>query len=156
MLKQILMAALVLVTAATAGQAQSEREQVRNKIREIKAWQVVQEVGLDETQAQQFVPLMQRHDRERYKLKAKRRKLEQELEVLVVDRSGNGSRIRAIMQDLRDVDQRAADNDRWFQEKAYPLLSLEQQARYELFEKNFSAKIRELIKEVRAQRDKGR
>jgi hypothetical protein len=112
---------------------------VRNKIREVKAWQVVQELGLDEAQARQFVPLMQRHDRERYQLKAERRKLERELEGLLGDKSGNGERIRAIMQELRDVDRRAADNDRWFREEAYPLLSLKQQARFELFEQHFSA-----------------
>jgi len=154
--KRILMATLVLAAIATVGQAQSDREQVRAKIREIKAWQVVQDVGLDAAQARQFVPLMQRHDSARHELKSRRRRLERELEGLIGDRSANGERIRIIMEELRDVDRRAAENDRWFRERAYPLLGPEQQARFELFEKRFSARIRELIKDVRAQRGRGR
>lgn len=153
MLKQITRTFLILATLGIAtAQAQPQREAVRDRIREVKAWQVVEDLGLDEDQAREFVPLMERYDRENDALKAERRRLEAELEELVKDVDANANPMRAVMADLRDLDRRKADNERWFRDQAYPLLSLQQQARYELFEKRFRAQIRELIKDVRRER----
>ncbi len=152
MQKLIIMISLAfIVFAAAPAQAiqEREREELRQQLRDVKSWQIAQELGLNDDQARHFVPLQEAHDIQRDEMRRERRRLESELESLVGDVSGNRERMRGVMLRIRDVDERIAEEDRRFRSQAYRILNLEQQARYELFEKRFNAQIRNLIKDVR-------
>ncbi len=149
--------AIIAFTALGAPPAaalqEREREELRRQIRDVKSWELVKELGLSDRQVQEFVPLLEAYDRDRDALRRERRRLESELEGLVGDVSGNKERMRGVMLRMRDVDQRLAERERRFRGKAYRILNLEQQARYELFEKRFNARIRDMIKDVRREQD---
>lgn len=155
MQKLITIATLAFIVFTTLGAAPAaalqdqEREELRRQIRDVKSWQLARELGLTDEQAREFVPLLESFDRDRDALRRERRRLESELEGLVGDVSGNKEQMRGVMLRMRDVDQRLADRERRFRSKAYRILNLEQQARYELFEKRFNARLRDLIKDVR-------
>lgn len=158
-MQKLITISIIAILALNALPAQAiqerEREQVRRKIRDVKSWQISRELGLSEEQARRFVPLQEQYDHERDTLRRERRQLEQELEVLVKDVSANGDRMRSVLLDIRNLDQRLADSERNFRARVYPMLTLEQQARYELFEKRFNAQIRKLIKDVRGESTRG-
>ncbi len=152
MQKLIIMISLAFIAfAAAPAQAlqEREREELRQQLRDVKSWQIAQELGLSDDQARRFVPLQEAHDIKRDEMRRERRRLESELESLVGDVSGNRERMRGVMLRIRDVDERIAGEDRHFRTQAYRILNLEQQARYQLFEKRFNAQIRNLIKDVR-------
>jgi hypothetical protein len=152
MKKLITMISLALIAfAVIPAQAlqEREREELRQQLRDVKSWQIARELGLSDDQARRFVPLQENYDIDRDELRRERRRLESELESLVGDVSGNRERMRGVMLRIRDVDQRIAERERLFRGRAYRILNLEQQARYELFEKRFNAQIRNLIKDVR-------
>ncbi|MCB1161388.1 MAG: hypothetical protein R3C71_14375 [Candidatus Krumholzibacteriia bacterium] len=147
--------ALSALTAALPALADGElgREEVRERIRSVKSWELVRDLGLDERTAQSFVPVFEDYDRVRGKLKHQRRGLERTLEELVKDSTGNAPRIRSVMLDMRGIDERLQQNETDFRGRAFPLLSVEQQARFELFEKRWSTRLKELIKEIRQERE---
>ncbi len=143
----------LIVFAASSAQAlqEREREELRQQLRDVKSWQIAHELGLTDDQARRFVPLQEAYDLSRDEMRRERRRLESELESLVGDVSGNRERMRSVMLRIRGVDERIAEEDRGFRRKANRILNLEQQARYELFDKRFNAQIRNLIRDVRRQ-----
>jgi len=145
---------LSLTALPAAALQERERQDLREQIRDVKAWELVRELGLDNRTAREFVPLYEDYDRARTRHRQERRGLEQTLEVLVKDSSRNGDQIRSVMLDLRRLDERLQAEENAFRRSAMPLLSLEQQARFELFEKRFNARLREMIKDIRDDRGK--
>jgi hypothetical protein len=152
----IILGTLILAMAAAPAPAlqEREREELREQIRNVKAWELVRELGLDQQRTQEFVPLYDEYDRTRGQHRHERKRLEETLEVLVKDSSRNADQIRSVMNDLRRLDEQLKADDDGFRRRAFHLLSLEQQARFELFEKRFNARLRELIKDVREDRGK--
>ncbi|MBM4116588.1 hypothetical protein FJ251_02455 [bacterium] len=143
---------LSLTAAPAAALQERERQDLRQQIRDVKSWELVRELGLDSQAAREFVPLYEDYDRARTRHRQERRGLEQALEVLVKDSSRNGDQIRSVMADMRRLDERLQAEEGAFRRQAFPLLSLEQQARFELFEKRFNARLREMIKDIREER----
>lgn len=151
-LNLFLIALFALLAARPAGAGGvMAREEVRERIRSIKTWELVRDLGLDEHKAQSFVPVFEDYDRVRGKLKHQRRGLERTLEELVKDSTGNAPRIRSVMLDMRSIDERLQANESDFRSRAFPLLTVAQQARFELFEKRWSTRLKELIREIRQQ-----
>jgi len=155
--KAIILGALSLSLAFTPARAlqEREREELREEIRRVRAWELVRELGLDQRTEREFVPLYDEYNRARGRHRHERKGLEGTLEVLVKDSSRNADQIRSVMDDLRRLDERMKADEDAFRRHAFPLLSTEQQARFELFEKRFDARLRELIKEVRDKRGLG-
>ncbi len=151
----IILGSLMLVLAVSPSSAlqEREREELREQIRNVKAWELVRELGLDQQTAREFVPLYDDYDRARSRHRQERKSLEATLELLVKDSSRNADQIRSVMEDLRRLDERLQVDENNFRRRAFPLLNLEQQARFELFEKRFNARLREMIKDIRKQSD---
>lgn len=151
----ILLGGIILALLASPSLAlqEREREELREQIRNVKAWELVRELGLDQQTAREFVPLYEDYDRARSRHRHERKGLEEALELLVKDSSRNADQIRSVMADLRRLDERQQNEESSFRRRAFPLLNLEQQARFELFEKRFNAQLREMIKGVRRDND---
>jgi hypothetical protein len=146
---------LALAIAPALALQEREREELREEIRRIKAWELVRELGLDQRTEREFVPLYDEYNRARGRHRHERKGLEETLEVLVKDSSRNADQIRSVMDDLRRLDEQLKVEEDEFRRSAFPLLSLEQRARFELFEKRFDARLRELIKEIKTKRGMG-
>ncbi len=143
---------LALAIAPALALQEREREELREEIRRVRAWELVRELGMDQRTEREFVPLYDEYNRARGRHRHERKGFEETLEVLVKDSSRNADQIRSVMDDLRRLDERMKVDEDAFRRQAFPLLSMEQQARFELFEKRFDARLRELIKEIKTKR----
>jgi Spy/CpxP family protein refolding chaperone len=149
-MKNMLMMILVVVIAMPVSALEErERKQVREQIRSVKVWQLTRDLELSEKQAYEFFPILEQYDRRGQQLKAQRRVSERELESLVKDGDDGDARVQTLLRHLRDLDMQLDENKSVFQAKIRSILTIKQQAHYELFEKKFEANLRQMIDELR-------
>ena len=64
---------LSLTALPAAALQERERQDLREQIRDVKAWELVRELGLDNQTAREFVPLYEDYDRARTRHRQERR-----------------------------------------------------------------------------------
>jgi hypothetical protein len=140
---------LILSLSQTANALkEEEREQVRRQISTVKTWQMIEELDLTEEQVQNLVPAQKSFEERKSQLTEQRLKVEAELTELLESKEKNRDLIKEKMGQLKKIDVQSRDNEDQFHEKLSKLLSVEQQAKYELFEKRFDQRLRQMIRDI--------
>lgn len=92
--------ALIILIILNSLMAQPQRRmphrldpEMKEQIRNIRKWRLLEELELDDTQMSKFMPLMTRFDREQEELAQKQEKLANELDNMVFDENGNRRKI---------------------------------------------------------------
>lgn len=124
-------------------------ERVRKQIETVRIWKLTKELELDEKTSAQLFPLLNRHDRKKTELEQgilmSMRELRQSL-------SGNKGQIKNILdrieQQHRDLQREKTAE--WDDVKR--ILSVEQQAKYLLFQSDFQREMSRMITEIRTRR----
>jgi hypothetical protein len=146
---KILIALLVLLLAQSAFALEAERRaQAREQIRSVKIWEMTRDLGLSEQQARMFFPAEEEHEREKERLRHERKTIETEMEARLSEGRQDDRQLLVYLERIKQVDETLAVHEREFERKLSRILRPEQRARYELFEKRFEARLRQLIKEI--------
>jgi len=140
---------LVLASTRTAHSLkEEERETVRKQISSVKAWQMTQDLDLTEEQAQTLFPAQKAFEDRKKQLSEQRSAVEKELDDLLEAKEKDKDVIKGKMVRLKEIDKQIRTSEDEFRGKRTRILNVEQQAKYELFEKKFDTKLRQMIRDV--------
>lgn len=142
--------ALILLSFQTAfSLKEQEKEKVRKQISSLKAWRLTQDLDLSEDQAQALFPTQKTYQDRKGQLRAQREGVEAELDGLLKAEEKNDKLIKEKMAQLKDIDQQTRANEDQFNKKISKILTVEQRAKYELFEKKFQTQLHEIIRDIK-------
>ena len=127
---------------------EEEKEQVRRQISTVKTWQMIEELELSEEQVQNLCPAQKSFEDRKSKLAGERQEIETELTELLEAKEKNRDLIKGKMVQLKKIDEQSRTNEDQFHEKLSSILTVEQQAKYELFEKRFDERLRQMIRDI--------
>jgi hypothetical protein len=130
------------------GLKEEQKEEVRRQISTVKTWQMIEELDLTEEQAEDLFPAQKSFEDQKSELTDKRLEVETELTELLEAKEKNRDLIKEKMVRLKEIDEQARTNEDRFQEKLTRILTVEQQAKYELFEKRFDERLRQMIRDI--------
>lgn len=133
--------------------SREQMEKVRKKIETMRMWKLTSALDLDEKSSAQLFPVLNKYDRKRAESEAAVRDSIRELRDSL--REKNEARLKVILERLEQGHkgiQRINDEERAELRK---LLTVEQQARFVLFQQEFNRDVRELIGESRERRGEG-
>ncbi|MBC8367304.1 hypothetical protein H8E52_07835 [bacterium] len=143
-----LLLSLLLAPEAFALKA-SHRQQVKQKINKVKSWEMTKELGLDDEQARIFFPAMESYENDRDMLSEERGDIEATLDSLLADGGPRAdAEILKNLERLRIIERQQTAHEEEYQRKLGRILSPQQRARYELFERDFEVRLRQMIREI--------
>ncbi len=152
----LLIALLALLVAQSAGALKEERRaQVREQIRSVKVWELTRDLELSEDQAKVFFPEQQSHENSKEALRRERDTIEAEMEARLGEGRRGDRQLLVYLERIKQVDKQISAQDDEFQRKLTRILSPEQQVRYELFEKRFDARLKQMIDQIKREEQRG-
>ena len=144
-----LVSALILLSFQTAySLKEEEKENVRNQISSVKAWQLTEDLDLSEEQAQALFPTQKAYEDRNKELGEQREAIEEKLDKLLQAEEKDKDLIKEKMTRLKEIDEQTKTNKDQFQGKLAKILTVEQQAKYQLFDKKFDTKLRRMIRDI--------
>ena len=148
-----LVSALILLNSQTAfALKETEKENVRKQISSVKAWQLTEDLNLSEEQAQALFPAQKAYEDRKEQLRKERQAAEKELDKLLGAKEKDEALIKEKMSRLKSIDEQTRSNEDQFQVKISKILTVEQQAKYELFAKKFDNRLRQMIKDIKREK----
>jgi Spy/CpxP family protein refolding chaperone len=158
MLKSLFMTVSVLLLAASQVAGQHPEGEARfsaKRMELLRLWRLVDELRVDEAQAEKLFPLWSRQHRQRRELQVERKALTEELrDLLDSDDVEEGALEKHIAQ-IRDLDRKRGALETATNDELTKLLSTRQQARLLLFGQQFRGDLKEIIQGFRG-RSSGR
>ncbi|KPL19122.1 MAG: hypothetical protein AMJ92_04410 [candidate division Zixibacteria bacterium SM23_81] len=152
-----LVSALILLNSPMAFcLKEQEKEKVRKQISSVKAWQLTEDLNLSEEQAQVLFPAQKAYQEQKEELRKQREAEEKELDQLLEAKEKNRGLIQKKMARLKDIDKQCRANEDQFRKKISKILTVEQQAKYELFDKKFNTRLREMIRDIKREDTKAK
>jgi len=159
-----MMAAVVLACTATAATAQQMMQgpgpggqvNASKRVEEIKIGRMTEALKLDEKTAAKFIPAVTTLDDQRRTLMGERRQHLFELRKQLEAQRPDEGKLAAILEKLRknEQDQMATRDKEHAAAKAH--LTVEQQARYVIFQMEFNREVRGIIDDMRGGRGPGK
>ncbi|MBI5026409.1 MAG: hypothetical protein HZC12_06745 [Nitrospirae bacterium] len=130
--------------------SKEQMEKVRRRIATLKMWRLTQAIDLDEKTSAQLFPLLNKYDKKRVEIKnAMRDDMKQLREALKEKREGNLKNILDRLEQNRKALQGINDEEKVELKK---ILTIEQQARFIIFQQKFHKEIRKIIAEAKQRR----
>lgn len=127
-----------------------QMEKVRKRIETLKMWKLTQALDLDEKTSAKLFPLLSKYDKKRAEIeRAMRDDMKELRESLKERREGNLKNILDKLEQNHKAIQMINDEERAELKK---ILTIEQQARFILFQQEFDREIRRIIAEARERR----
>jgi Spy/CpxP family protein refolding chaperone len=124
-----------------------QMEKVRERIETLRMWKLTKTLDLDEKTSAKLFPLLNKYDKKRAEIeKAIRDDLRELREALKGKREGNLKSIIDKLEENHEALQRINDEERAELKK---ILTIEQQAKFILFQQEFDRDIRKTIAEAR-------
>jgi hypothetical protein len=120
----------------------------------LRAWQLTEELNLDEKTSSQLFPAMRQADEERWELEAGNRELVREMSRLLERNEPDPQRIDRILDELQANRRELAEVEQRHLERVRQILSPSDTARYLMFQIRFQRDIRQ--KAAQALRDRRR
>lgn len=125
-------------------------EKIRKRIETLKMWKLTQALDLDEKTSSQLFPLLSKYDRKRVEIeKSLRRGIKELRESLKERHEGNLKNILDRLEEDHNALQKIKEEE-WTELKK--ILTIEQQAKYVIFQQEFEREIRKIIAEARERR----
>jgi Spy/CpxP family protein refolding chaperone len=130
--------------------SKEQMEKVRKRIETLKMWRLSDALDLDEKTSTSLFPLLSKYDRKRAEIEQSLRGSMKDLrESLREKREGNLKNILDKLEENHKALQRIKEEE-WSEIKK--ILTLEQQARFVIFQQEFEREIRKIIAEAREKR----
>jgi Spy/CpxP family protein refolding chaperone len=133
-----------------------KREEIRKRIELIRMWKLTEELDLTEETGAKLFPILHKYDEKRMKLHKERRNTMNELRKALEDEAATDEAIEAAMDRWEKRAFAEFDLMRQQREELKGVLSLRQQAKFVLFQREFHREIRKIISEARGRRRRGR
>jgi hypothetical protein len=133
-----------------------KREEVRKRIQLIRMWKLTEELDLTEETGAKLFPILHKYDEKRMELHKERHTIMNELRKALENVATTDEVIEAVMEKLNENTLAASDLIRRQREELKGILSLRQQAKFVLFQREFHREIRKIISEARERRRRGR
>lgn len=122
-------------------------EKVRKRIETLRMWKLTQALDLDEKTSSQLFPVLSKYDKKRAEIEKSMREGMKELREAVKEkREGNLKSILDRLEQNHSAMQTLNDEERAELKK---ILTIEQQAKYVIFQQEFDREIRKIIAESR-------
>lgn len=131
---------------------ESDLTRVRKKIEALRAWQLTEELDLDEETSSRLFPAMSKADQERWKIEAGNRKLVRELSRAVEGQNPDPGKINRILDELTANRRALTRVEEEHIQRVRQILSPADTARYLLFQIRFQREIKQ--KAAEAYRDR--
>jgi hypothetical protein len=129
-----------------------ERERVRKRIELIKIWRLTEELNLDEGTGAKLFPLIRQYEEKRREITRRREELIFILKGQLKSGSPHEDRIKGLLKEWEEIRADEQDMSRREREELKSILSIEQQARYLIFQQEFTREIRRVIADMRERR----
>jgi len=130
--------------------SKDQMENVRKRIETLRMWKLTKTLDLDEKTSAQLFPLINKYDKKRAELEVSMKEGMKDLrEALKEKREGNLKNIIDKLEQNHKEMQKINDEERAELKK---VLSVEQQAKFIIFQQEFDMEIRKIISEVREKR----
>ncbi len=127
-------------------------EKMRERIRTIRTWKMVELMDLTEEQSQRFFPIMnRREDRERER-NEKRHEIMRELRELVENKDTSDDELKKKIEEVRKNNVEHQENSEKFHKAVEKVLSVRQQAKLMFFEPRFERELRDIVRDFRHRR----
>lgn len=127
-----------------------QMEKVRKRIETLRMWKLTKDLDLDEKTSAQLFPLLNKYDKKRAGIEIDMREGMKELrESLKEKREGQLKSILERLEQNHKNMQRINDEER---EDLKRILTIEQQAKFIIFQHEFDREIKRIIAEVRERR----
>ena len=121
---------------------------VRKKVEALRAWQLTEELDLDEKTSSQLFPAMRRADEERWRIEMSNRKLVREMSRSLQDQNPDPDRINRILDELQANRRELIRAEEKHIEQVRQILSPVDTARYLLFQIRFQREIKQKAAEA--------
>lgn len=130
--------------------SKEQMEKVRKRIETLRMWRLTEALNLDEKTSTQVFPLVGKYDKKRTEIEQSLRSSMKELrKSLKENREGNLKSILDKIEENHKALQRIKEEE-WAELKK--IFTIEQQARFILFQQEFDREIRGIISEAREKR----
>ncbi|MCX5885559.1 MAG: hypothetical protein NT096_06590 [Proteobacteria bacterium] len=126
-----------------------ERERVRKRIDLIRMWRLTEDLNLDEETGSKLFPLLRQYEEKRRDLAKKREELIFALKAQLKTGQPHEDGIKGILKKWEEIRAEEQDVNRKEKEDLKGILSIEQQAKYLLFQQEFTKEMRRMIADVR-------
>ena len=156
-MKSLLPVLLIALLWAVDLQAQPRPDSPRRPFERIERWKKVRMIeflDLSEEQSSRFFARLHEHEKRRRALNAQHTEGLDRLERLVRNRAAGPDYLPAF-QEVMEVQANIGALDREFFESLDDLLSVEQRAKFLLFERQFERQLRDAFREMRRGRTEG-
>ena len=148
---------LVLGGSPVMGQPSAARSPISTQRMELlRMWRLVDELEIDEAQAEKLFPVWSRHRRLRDELRADRKRLTDELGKLLDKEDVEDAALEKQIGDIRALDRKSDETKTAMQKDIAQLLTVRQQARLLLFDESFRGDLREIVRMFRRGPSSGR
>lgn len=126
-----------------------ERERIRKRIDLIRMWRLTEDLNLDEETGSKLFPLIRQYEEKRRVLARKREVILFTLKGQLKTGSPHEDRIKGLLKEWEELRAEEQDVNRKEKEDLKGILSIEQQAKYLLFQQEFTKEMRRMIADVR-------
>ncbi len=133
-----------------------KREKVRKRIELIRMWKLTEELDLTEETGAKLFPILHKYDEKRIELHKERQNVMNQLRRALEDEATSDETIKAAMEQVDKNALAVSDLIRQQHQELKGVLSLRQQAKFILFQREFHREIRKTISEARERRRRAR
>jgi len=127
-----------------------EREAIREKVEILRIWELTRILDLDEETASRFFPMLHKYEQERAEIRQSIREDKRKLREAVEDESHRKvKRILKRLEKKQKVLQKVNEEER---EELKDILTIEQQAKFILFQHKFARDVKKIVAEVKRRR----
>ena len=154
--KTLIIIAMLVAFALVFAQPQAKgSSQSRDRLLTIKMWKLTETLDLSDEQAAKLFPLLRKYQKTMDSINQRSRKLMQELRKLVGENASD-KKLLPVLNELESLNKKKAQaqDEMWNTIKS--ILTVQQQAKYILFEQTFKRRMLELLRKSRRPIKKGR
>lgn len=128
------------------------KEKMRERIRMLRTWRLIDDLNLTEEQSAKFFPIMNKFDDRREELELRKRQIIDELIDVLKSEKPSEKKLQQKLADLRKTEQELWESRQSFVDKAAKVLSVKQQAKLLLFEEKFQRQLGAIIRDIKDRR----
>lgn len=128
---------------------EGRREEIMKKVETLRKWRLIEELDMDEETAAKFLPALSSLEEKRRELDRENRETMRELRFSLDARNPDEKRLKDGLEKLEKNHQELMELRNREIQAAKDFLTVEQQARYLIFQREFQREVREIIMRAR-------
>lgn len=128
---------------------EGRREEIMKKVETLRKWRLIEELNMDEETAAKFLPVLSSLEEKRRVLDRENRETMREIRGYLDARNPDEKRLKDGLEKLEKNRQELMELRNREIQAAKDFLTVEQQARYLIFQREFQREVREIIMRAR-------